>query len=227
MVKYTQNTKLAYNTNTQAEFDKTFMASVIRAMNSLELSKVKDKDMVEGFYQALKFNLECFGTKGKELAQIALTHNYEYIFTLAQAVSKELNLQFTDNSHRAGRVEATQKLLIIALTSEPKPKPKRAKYIKELNIAEVAVMPICTMPNIYFGVFISGKSFEYKRENTYAKALKITKPRKIKVEIVPIVRAVTTAKAQKTDMWIKAHKALIAEYDQKVKELFGYQKYCA
>ena len=220
MVNYTKNTRLAYSTNTQVEFDNTFMISVTRAMSSLELSKVKDTDMVECFYQALKFNLEGFDTKGKVYAQVALTHNYEYVSNLVQTVSKELNIQFTDMSNRDKAVEATQKLLLKAISSKPKPKSKRAEYITELNIAEVAVMPIRTMPNIYFGFYNSGKSFEYKREDNYLEALKITTPHKVKVEIVPIVRAIPTAKAPKTDKWVKKQIALNTEYNQKVKELF-------
>jgi len=220
MVKHTHNTRLAYTTNTQAEFDKTFIVSVIRAMSSLELLKIKDTDMVECFYQALSFNLEGFDTKGKELAQVALTHNYEYISTLAQKVSKELNLQFTDMSNRDKAVEVTRREALKALSSKPKPKPKQAVYVKELNIKKVAVMPIRIMPNVYIGVFISGERFEYKREDNYLEALEITTPSKVKVERVPIVRAVPTAKAQKTDTWKKAQIALNTEYNQKVKELF-------
>ena len=201
MVNYTKNTRLAYSTSTQVEFDNTFMASVTRAMSSLELSKVKDIDMVECFYQALSFNLEGFDTKGKVYAQAALTHNYEYVSNLAQTVSKELKIQISDNSHRAKVAEATQKMALKALTSEPK--PKKAVYVKELNIAEVAVMPIRIMPNVYIGVFISGEIFEYERDKEYLNTLEITTPSKVKTQT-----------------------ALNTEYNQKV-ELSGFQKQCA
>ena len=81
-------------------------------------------------------------------------------------------------------------------------------------------MPICIMPNIYFGFYNSGDSYEYKRENTYIKALKTSKPRKIRVDKVAIREAVTTGKAYKTDIWKEAQRALISEYNHKVKELF-------
>ena len=220
MVKHTHNTRLAYTTNTQAEFDKTFIVSVIRAMSSLALSKAKDKDMVECFYQALKFNLERFDTKGKAYAQIALTYEYQTVSKLVKTVCKELNLQFTDMSNRDKAVEVTRREALKALSSKPKPKPKQAVYVKELNIKKVAVMPIRTIPNIYFGFYNSGDRFEYKRDKEYLETLTITTPHKVKVERVPIVRAVPTAKAPKTDKWKKAQIALNTEYNQKVKELF-------
>ena len=159
-----------YDLNTQKEFEEEVMASVFKKMDSL-----KDIDIVDMFYKALGLNAEGF-CKGKEYAQVALTHNYQYVFELAQTISKELNLQFTDMRYRAKAVEVTRLKAIKALNNVPKPKPKRAKYISELNIAEVAVMPICTMPNIYFGFYNSGKRFEYKRDKEYLNALKITKP---------------------------------------------------
>lgn len=210
-----KKTVFEYELNTQEEFNKTFMASVIKAMHSL------DEDMVDMFYLAIKLYAEGFCSKGKVYAQVALTHNYQTIFTLAQTVSKELNLQFIDNSHRAGWVETTKREALKAIKAlKPKTKHKHTCYVTELNTAELAVMPIRIMPNIYFGFYDSGDSYEYKRDDAYAEALKITKPRKIKVGIVPIRRVVTTAKAQKTDTWKEAQIALITEYDQKVKELF-------
>ena len=209
------NNGFYYSTNTQAEFDSTFMASVIKDMSSF-----KDIDTVEIFYQAIGNSLDSFDTKGRELAIAALNYEYQTVFTLAQTVSKELNLQFTDKTYRAKAVEVTRLRAIKAINPEPTPEPKRACYLKELNTAELAVMPIRIMPNIYFGFDNEGNSYEYKREDTYIEALKITKPRKIKVEKIAIVRAVPTAKAQKTDIWKEAQIALNTEYNQKVKELF-------
>ena len=204
------NNGFNYLANTQSEFDSTFMASVIKDMNSF-----RDIDTVEVFYQAISNSLEGFDTKGRELAIAALNYEYQTVFTLAQTVSKELKLQFTDKSYRAKAVEVTRLRAIKAINPEPTPEPKRACYLKELNTAELAVLPIRIMPNIYYGVDNDGNSYEYKREDKYLKLLKITKPRKIKVGRVPIVRA----KAQKTDMWKEAQIALITEYNHKVKEL--------
>lgn len=220
------NNKFYYSTNTQTEFDKTFMASVIKAMNSLEGYKLRDIDTVDNFYQAIKLYADGFCSKGKEFAQVALTYEYQTVFILAQTVSKELKLQFTDKSYRAKAVEVTRLKALKAI--QPKPKTKHThSYVTELDTSELAVMPIRIMPNIYFGFYNSGDSYEYKREDTYVEALKITKPRKTKVGIVPIKMAVTTGKAHKTDIWKEAQRALITEYDHKVKELFSSQKYCA
>lgn len=226
-VKNTKKVVLAYSTNTQAEFDKTFMASVIKAMNSLEGYKLREVDIVEAFTLAISFNLEGFDIKGREFAEVALTYDYQTTFTLSQAVSEELKLQFTDKSYRAKAVEVTRRQAIKALKPKPKTKHTHTCYVTELNTAELDVMPIRIMPNIYFGFDNSGNSYEYKREDTYIEALKITKPRKIKVGIVAIRTVVTTGKAQKTDIWKEAQRALITEYNHKVKELFGFQKYCA
>ena len=221
-VKNTKKVILAYRANTQTEFDKTFMAPVIKAMKGLE-----DMDTVDNFYQAIKLYADGFCSKGKEFAQVALTYEYQTIFTLAQTVSKALKLPFTDKSYRAKAVEVTRQLAIKALKPKPKTKPTHTKYVTKLNIAELAVMPIRIMPNIYFGFYNSGNSFEYKRDNAYIEALKTPKPRKIGVDIAPIRAAVTTGKAHKTDIWKEAQRALITEYNHKVKELFGFQKYCA
>ena len=207
------NNGFYYSTNTQAAFDSTFMASVIKNM-----SNFKDIDTVEVFYQAIGNSLDSFDTKGRELAIVALHYEYQTVFTLAQTVSKELNLQFIDKTYRAKAVEITRLRAIKSIN--PEPKTKHTCYVTELNTAELAVMPIRIMPNIYFGFDNEGNSYEYKREDTYIEALKITKPRKIKVERIAIVRAVPTAKAQKTDIWKEAQIALNTEYNQKVKELF-------
>jgi len=200
------NNGFYYLVNTQAEFDTTYMASVIKDMNNF-----KDIDTVEVFYQAIGNSLDSFDTKGRELAIVALHYEYQTVFTLAQTVSKELNLQFIDKTYRAKAVEITRLRAIKAINPEPTPEPKRACYLKELNTAELAVLPIRIMPNIYYGVDNDGNSYEYKREATYIQALKITNPRKIKIGKLAIRTVVTTAKAQI---------ALNIEYNHKVKELF-------
>jgi len=209
------NNGFYYLTNTQTEFNTTLMASLIKDMNSFGGCNFRDIDIAETFYQAISNSLDGFDAKGRELAIVALHYEYQTVFTLAQAVCKELKLQFTDKSYRAKAVEVIRLRAIKAIKPRPKPEPKRACYLTELNTAELAVMPIRIMPNIYFGFDNSGNSYEYKREDTYIEALKITKPRKIRVGRVPIVRA----KAQKIDMWKEAQIALITEYNHKVKEL--------
>ena len=198
---------------TQKEFDNNFMRAVTKNARGLV-----DIDIVDNFFIALGVT-----QTDREFVLTAVNYEYEYVLELAQSICKELGITFVDKTQRKLKVLSNQREAIKKLKAlehnEPKPEPKRACYLKELNTAELAVKPIRIMPNIYFGFDNSGNSYEYKREDTYIEALKITKPRKIKVTKVAIRTAVTTAKAQKTDIWKEAQIALIAEYNHKVKEL--------
>ena len=150
------------------------------------------------------------------------------VFTKLQEIESQIDGELKQIDKKMKELKQQRlKLTGLQKALKPKTKPTHTKYVTELNIAEVAVMPIRIMPNIYFGFYNSGKRFEYKRDKEYLNALKITKPRKIKVGRVPIRTAVTTAKAQKTDMWKEAQIALNTEYNHKVKELFSSQKQCA